>query len=125
MPGLKSTTGINAKAKLDFRPTADDSAQLSFTRTAPRLTPQGSISAINVANFGYKRALTASLSAVATISDLFSGQRYRRVAVTPQFTQVYERTVEGRIAFFGLIYSFGVTQKEKEKEPSFEYDSGA
>jgi outer membrane receptor for ferrienterochelin and colicin len=120
VPGLRSTTGVNAKAKLDYRPTAADSAQITFTRTDKRLTPQGSISAINVVNLGYKRALTPALSAVATVSDLFSGQRYQRVALTPLFTQVYRRSVEGRVAFVGVIYSFGGTKKDS----NFEFDSG-
>lgn len=120
--GLKSTTGLNAKAKLDYRPTVRDSAQITFTRTDKRLTPQGSISAINIVNLGYKRALTPSLSAVATVSDLFSGQRYQRTSITPSFTQVYRRSVEGRVAFVGLAFSFGVVKNEQQ--PSFDYDSG-
>jgi len=119
---LQSTTGLNAKAKLDYRPTARGSAQVIFTRTDKRLTPQGRISAINIVNLGYKHALTSALSAVATVSDLFSGQRYRRSLSTPALTQVYERSVVGRIAFVGVIYTIGVTKKEKE---NFEYESGA
>ncbi len=122
IPGLRSTTGLNLKARLDFRPTADDSAQLIFTRTDKRLTPQGSVSAVNIVNLGYKHALTSALSAVATVSDLFSGQRYQRVASTPLFVQIYQRRVEGRIVFVGLTYSFGVTKKEKQ--PGFEFESG-
>ncbi len=122
VPGLKSTTGINAKAKLDFRPTADESAQLTFSRTDKRLTPQGSVSAINIVNLGYKHALSSAVSAVATISDLFDGQRYQRFASTPTVTQVYERSVAGRVAFVGLTYTIGVTKKEKE--PTFDYQSG-
>jgi hypothetical protein len=38
-------------------------------------------------------------------------------------TQVYERSVVGRVLWFGLTYTTGVTKKEKE--PNFEYDSGA
>lgn len=121
--GLKSTTGLNAKAKLDYRPTGRDSAQITFTRTDKRLTPQGSISAIDIVNLGYKRALTPTLSAVATVSDLFSGQRYQRTSITPVLTQVYRRSVEGRVAFVGLTFSFGVVKKEQE--PSFDYDSGS
>src|SRR5262249_16791189 len=60
--GLRETTGINAKVKLGYEPTAADSAQIAFTRTDKRLTPQGNISAINVVNIGYKRALTRALS---------------------------------------------------------------
>jgi outer membrane receptor protein involved in Fe transport len=122
-PGLKSTTGLNVKAKLDYRPTAADSAQIIFTRTDKRLTPQGSVSAINIVNLGYKHTLTPTLAAVATISDLFDGQRYQRNASTPTLTLVYERSVVGRVAWVGLTYTIGVTKKEKE--PNFEYDSGA
>ena len=53
----------------------------------------------------------------------FDGQRYQRNASTPTLTQVYERSVVGRIVWFGLAYTIGVTKKEKE--PNFEYDSGA
>ena len=121
-PGLKSTTGLNLKAKLDYRPTAADSAQIIFTRTDKRLTPQGSVSAINIVNLGYKHALTPAFSAVATVSDLFNGQRYQRNASTPTLTQVYERSVVGRVVWVGLTYTLGV--KKKEKEPNFEYDTG-
>ena len=119
--GLESTTGVNLKAKLDFRPTAADSAQITFTRTDKRLTPQGSVSAINLVNVGYKHALMAGLAAVVTVSDVFNGQRYQRNASTPTLTQVYERSVAGRVAWFGLTYTIGVSKKEKE--PNFEYDS--
>jgi len=121
-PGLKSTTGVNLKAKLDYRPTAADSAQIIFTRTDKRLTPQGSVSATNIVNLGYKHALMPALSAVATVSDLFNGQRYQRYASTPTLTQIYERSVVGRVAWLGLTYTIGVTKKGKE--PNFEYDSG-
>ena len=120
--GLKSTTGLNLKAKLDYRPVADDSAQLSFTRTDQRLTPQGEITATSVVNLGYKHAVTAALAAVVTVSDLFNGQHFQRIAVTPLFTQVYQRSIEGRIVFVGLTYTVGGTKKEKQ--PSFDFDSG-
>jgi outer membrane receptor protein involved in Fe transport len=122
-PGLKSTTGINLKAKLDYRPTALDSAQIVFTRTDKRLTPQGSVSAINIVNLGYKHTLTPALSAVLTISDLFNGQHFQRSVSTPTLVEVYERRVQGRIAWFGLTYAVGSAKKSKES--NFEYDSGA
>ncbi len=119
-PGLKSTAGLNVKAKLDFHPTATDSAQFTFTRTDKRLTPQGNLSAINIVNLGYKRALTQALSFSATISDLFNGQHYQRSVSTPTLTQVYERSIAGRVAWLGLTYTIGVAKKEKES--GFEYD---
>lgn len=117
-----SHTGLNAKAKLDFRATEDDSLQLGVTRTDKRLTPQGSVSAVNVVNLGYKHTLTSALSAVATVSDLLDGQRSERTAFAPGLTQVYERNVVGRIAFVGLVYRVGVMRGEKQS--NFEYDSG-
>jgi outer membrane receptor protein involved in Fe transport len=117
--GLQSTTGLNGKFKLDLRPTSDDSAQMTLTRTDKRLTPQGYAAAINLVNLGYKRQLRTDLSAVATLSDIFDGQRLQRFATTPAFTQVYRRTVRGRILNLGLVYSFG---GKKDKQPGFEYD---
>ena len=120
MAGLQSTVGLNAKVKLDYRPTADDSAQITATRTDKRLTPQGYVSAINIVNFGYKRQLLTDLTAVITLSDAFDGQRYRRFAASPSFTQEYQRTVLGRVLYIGFVYSFGSAKKDKQS--NFEYD---
>ena len=121
-PGLRSTTGINLKTKLDFHPTSRDSLQLNFTRTDKRLTAQGLVSAINLVNLGYKRSLTPKLSLVATVSDLFNGQRFERYTSTPVLTQDYRRAVAGRIAFVGVVYAFGLNKKESQ--PGFDYDQG-
>jgi outer membrane receptor for ferrienterochelin and colicin len=118
--GLASTTGLNAKIKLDYRPTAADAAQITMTRTDKRLTAQGYAHAINIVNLGYRHQMQADLTAVVTLSDLFNGQRYERSAVTPTFTANYLRYVRGRIVYFGLVYAFGSSRKEKQ--PSFEYD---
>lgn len=119
--GLRTTSGLNAKLKLDYRPTARDSAQVTVNRQDRRLTPQGYVGAVNVVNLGYRRALGARLTAVATLSDAFNGQRYRRIAVTPSFTQVYERRVLGRVLYVGLVQTFGTARKEKPA--SFDYDN--
>ncbi len=120
---MKSTTGVNLKAKLDYWPTVRDSAQLTLTRTDKQLTPQGSISAINIVNLGYKHNFSAALSAVGMVSDLFNGQRFRRIVSTAAVTQVYERRTQGRVAFIGLSYAFGVSYREKASP--FDYDSGS
>lgn len=118
--GLQSTTGLNAKLKLDYRPTAVDSTQLTFTRTDKRLTPQGYVGAINIVNLGYKRQLRKSLTAIVTASDLFNGQRVERTATTPAFTQRYVREIRGRVIYVGLVYTFGTAAKEKPA--NFDYD---
>lgn len=118
--GLQSTTGVNAKVKLDYRPTTNDSAQITLTRSDKRLTPQGFVSAVNLVNLGYKRQVRPDLTALMTVTDLFNGQRFRRFTATPTFTEEYERTVVGRVFYIGLAYSFGSTRKDKQ--PNFEYD---
>jgi outer membrane receptor protein involved in Fe transport len=118
--GLQSTTGLNAKLKLDYRPMAADSAQISVTRTDKRLTPQGYVSAINIVNLGYKHQLKSDLTEVVTVSDVFNGQRFQRFATSPTFTEEYRRTVRGRVLYVGFVYSFGTTKNDKQ--PNFEYD---
>jgi outer membrane receptor protein involved in Fe transport len=120
-PGLKSTTGLNLKASLDWRPTKADTAQISFSRADKRLTPQGFVDAINLVNLGYRRQLRPDLAAVVTVTDLFDGQRFQRLIVTPQLRDDYLRNQYGRIAFVGLVYTFG--GQGKAKPSAFDYQS--
>jgi outer membrane receptor protein involved in Fe transport len=119
-PGLQSTTGINAKVKLDYRPSPGDTVQVTATRTDKRLTPQGYVDAINIVNAGYKHRVKKDLMLVATVSDLFNGQRYHRYATTPTFVQDYVRVTRGRVLYMGLVYSFG--SRKKDSDANFEYD---
>ena len=118
--GLKSTTGINAKASLDYHPTAADTAQISFSRSDKRLTPQGYVSAIDLVNVGFRHQIHPNLSAVITVSDLFDGQVLRRFVGTPTLTDRYQREQVGRIAYLGIVYAFGAPKKNKAN--GFDYD---
>jgi len=91
-----------------------------LTRTDKRLTPQGYVSAIDIVNLGYRHRLGARLTLVATLSDAFYGQRFRQVEVTPTFTQDYSRFVYGRVAFAGIVASFGASAKDRPA--SFDYE---
>jgi outer membrane receptor for ferrienterochelin and colicin len=117
--GLQSTNGLNAKLKLDYRTTTDGALEVTATRTDKVLTPQGNVSAINIVNLGYKHQLRPDLSAIATLSDVFDGQRFRRYTAAPDFTQQYERDTRGRILYLGLVYSAGA---RKGKQPKIEYE---
>jgi len=117
---LSSTTGINLKASLDYRPSAIDTAQISFNRTDKQLTPQGTIAAINLVNMGYKRQLNSNLALVVTVSDVFNGQRSIRTVNTPTLQETYNRFQYGRIAYVGFNYAFGASKKSKSD--GFEYD---
>ena len=112
--GLQTTTGVNGKLKLDYRPTSIDSAQLIVTRTDKRLTPQGYVSAINVVNLGYRHALQPALTATVTVSDIFNGRRNERIEITPAFRADYVRFVQGRVVYVGVVYSFGSTTNDKQ-----------
>jgi outer membrane receptor protein involved in Fe transport len=119
-PGLRSTAGINLKASLDYRPTPLDTAQISVSRTDKRLTPQGFVSAIDLVNLGYKRQLRPDLTLVVTVSDVLDGQKFRRITTAPQLSDDYLRHQIGRIAYVGLVYTFGAPAKAKPT--GFDYD---
>jgi outer membrane receptor protein involved in Fe transport len=118
--GLRSTVGFNAKASLDWRATGNDTAQISFSRSDRRLTPQGYIGAINLVNLGYRRQLSPSLTAVVTLSDALGGQTFRRYVVTPTLNDAYSRRQVGGIVYVGLVYAFGGSKKAKPA--AFDYD---
>ena len=111
--GLRATLGLNTKASLDYRPTRDDTVQISFSRSDGALTPQGSTRAINLLNLGYRRQVSPSLALVATLSDAFNGQAFHRVLVTPTLSDDYQRRQLGQVAYIGLVYAFGASKKAK------------
>jgi hypothetical protein len=117
---LKSTLGLNIKTSLDYKPTSEDAAQISLSRSDKRLTPQGFVDAINLVNLGYKRQIGSNLSAVVTVSDALNGQRFRRIVLTPALRDNYLRYQLGQIAYVGLVYTFGAPKKSKAS--GFEYD---
>jgi outer membrane receptor protein involved in Fe transport len=118
--GLKSTTGFNLKASLDWRPTSTDTAQVSLSRSDRRLTPQGSVAAINLVNLGFKHQLRPDLAAVVTVTDAFDGQKQHRLITTPQLRDDYFRHQFGRLAYVGLVYTFGGPTKAKSE--GFDYE---
>ena len=113
-PGLQSTVGVNGKANIEYHPTTRDTAQIALTRSDKRLTPQGYVAAVNQVNFAYRRQLSDSWVALLTVSDLFNGQRYRRVVDIGSLTNVYERQIAGRLIYVGFTCSFGSNPKNSD-----------
>lgn len=111
--GLRSTTGLNGKANLDYRASAFDTIQFSVTHSARRLTPQGSIEAVNQVNAGYKRQIRYNLLAVATVTDIFDGQVSRRVTQTSTFSDITQQHLQGRAVSLGVVYNFGWRKARK------------
>jgi hypothetical protein len=71
-------------------------------------------------NVGYRHQLKPDLAGILTLSDAFNGQRNERFHSTSAFTGTYLRAVQGRVIYFGLIYSFG--SATHGKPAGFEYD---
>jgi len=105
--GLRSTRGVNLKASLDWKPTATDTWQVSFSRADRRLTPQGYVDAIDLVNLGVEHKLRPNLSLIATVSDALNGQVYSRVLTAPGLTDRYQRRQAGRIALVSLVWRYG------------------
>jgi outer membrane receptor protein involved in Fe transport len=118
-PGLRSTVGVNLKGSVEYRPTSHDTFQVSLSRTDRRLTPQGSVDAIDLVNIGYRRQVRPDLAIVVTASDVLDGQRFRRFETTPTLTDAYQRYQFGQIAYVGVVYTFGGSAKPKPA--SFDY----
>ena len=118
--GLRSATGLNLKASLDYRPTKIDAAQVSFSRSDRRLTAQGSVGPVNILNLGYRRQMAPRLALVSTYSDALNGQNTHRRLTTPVLSDDYQRLQRGRILYVGLTYAFGAPKTSKPQ--SFEYE---
>ncbi len=114
--GLESTAGVNFKAEGDYRLTRDDFAQITFSRTDQRLTPQGTLGAVNLLNVGFKHEFNTSVYLVATISDLLNGQGLHRVVSSPALEDNYLRLQYGRIFYVGIVYGFGAPLGKKADE---------
>ena len=119
-PGLRTTTGVNGKLKLDYHPIPAGTAQLLVSRTDKVLTPEGYVGAINIVNAGYRHRLSRHLTATLTVSDVFNGQKLQRVAATPAFTQLYLREIRGRVVWVGAVYAFGASGDDTGAK--FDYD---
>ncbi|MBL6936317.1 MAG: TonB-dependent receptor [Alphaproteobacteria bacterium] len=119
-PNLQTTQGINLKAAVDYRLTADDTFQITFSRTAGRLTPQGTLGPVDVLNVGFKHNIDLQTTLVATLSDLLNGQGLHRVVSTPTLQDAYLRLPYGRILFVGIVYGLGEPLNKKAQE--IDYD---
>ena len=118
--GLASTAGVNFKAEGDYRITAADFFQTTFSHTAERLTAQGTLGSVDVLNVGFKHQIDAGTFLVASVSDLLTGQGLHRVVGTQQLQDNYERLQYGRIFYVGIVYGFGGPLSKKVGEINYD-----
>ena len=124
-PGLpdRSGTSLSTKASFDFKATGSDTWQVAYANYGKHLTPQGSFVPVGAINLGYRHQIDAKRSMVATVSDLFDTQMWRRYTVTPTLNETYERKPLGRMLYVGFVYQLGSGGKKPKRE-GFDYDSG-
>jgi outer membrane receptor protein involved in Fe transport len=105
--GIRSITGISAKAGLDYKFAPADLIQVSANYNGRRLTPQGYRLPSATANLGYRHKFRSGLSAVLTVSDVFNSQRERGVIETPTLIDRTTRRNTRRIVSLALSMPFG------------------
>ena len=118
--GTRSTIGASGKASLDFQASASDHWQISEAYSGKRLTSQGYVLPVSTTNIGYRHQFSPKLAAVATLSDIFNSQQQKRLFITPTFTETYQRHQFGRLAYVGLVYTFGSLKKAKDSDFTYE-----
>lgn len=117
-PRLRSSSGVNAKIKIGYKPTERDSAQVSLNRADSRSTAQGYERSLTVVNLGYRRRLRPKFYALVTVSNAFDGQRTESVVLTPDFAGQLVRAIRGPIIYVGLDWS---SAAQARSEPEFDY----
>ena len=116
----RSTFSGSAKTTIDYKPTNDVSFQIGANYSGRRLTPQGYVLPTWAMNFGYRRQLNDKLALVLTLSDLLDTQIQHRRIETLTLRDDYRRTSGGRVAYLGLVYTFG--DAKKPKSDKFDYE---
>ncbi len=124
-----SNLGYNVKSSawswsgtfsFNFNITKTTMFQLNSNYRSLRLTPQGKSDPSYSVNLGMRQDLfNERVSLILTVSDIFNSMKFKNTLDTPGLYDNSVRARDGRIAFFGVTYHFGKTDKKKEK---MEYD---
>jgi outer membrane receptor protein involved in Fe transport len=122
--GNRSTYAWMAKLNASYRATKTTMIQFNTNYNARRLTAQGYRMPNIVANFGLKHDLAdKKTSLIFTLSDVFDSMHERTVIDTPTLHDDVTRRRSARLAYVGIIYTFG-QGKKKEKDDSLPFDNG-
>lgn len=116
--GTRSGTTLSGRANLSWQATPKDFLQINAFTSGKRLTPQGSRSAIQMVNLGYRRKMNDKLSFVVTAQDVLDSFKDDTIIDTPLLRDRTERRPQVRAVFFGFTYLFG---GGKQREPGFDF----
>lgn len=116
--GTRSGTTLSGRANLNWQVTPKDFLQINAFTSGKRLTPQGSRSAIQMVNLGYRRKMNDTLSFVVTANDVLDSFKDDTVIDTPLLRDRIERRPQVRAVFIGFTWLFG---GGKQREPGFDF----
>jgi outer membrane receptor protein involved in Fe transport len=118
--GRRSAFAAGGRGSLTWQATPKDTFQLSAQLNAKRLTPQG----YNDPNFltflGYRHKFSDSLSAVATVQDVFGSFTFRQVIDTPTLRERNTGAPGIQAVFVGLTWNFGAPNK-RPRDQGFDF----
>jgi outer membrane receptor protein involved in Fe transport len=123
IPGGVDRSGdvVSGRLSLNWQPTRSDFVQLSGVWTGEQLVAQGRREGATLINLGYRRKLTDAVALNLTVRDLLDQSSDLSILDTPLFRDRTERTLEGRIAFVGLTWTFG--GQSRQQEPAFDFSA--
>ena len=116
--GTRSGTTLSGRGNVSWQVTPKDFLQINAFTSGKRLTPQGSRSAIQMVNLGYRRKVNDKLSFVVTANDVLDSFKDDTIIDTPLLRDRTERRPKVRAVFIGFTYLFG---GGKQREPGFDF----
>jgi outer membrane receptor protein involved in Fe transport len=118
-------SGINwdIKGGIDWQATPADFLQFNAHYSGKQHFAQGYSEPTMSGDFGLKHTFGDGLSAVASLNNLFNSWSRTTVLDSPGLYQVGHQTVQGRVYWLGLVYSFGGA-KDTEQPAGGETDAG-
>lgn len=99
-------------------------AQINANYQSARVTPQGNYEPSFAVNIGLRqRFWDDKFTVVFTMADVFKSVRREMRLDTPLLRQTVVNTRDARVAFLGLTYHFGTSERKKEDD-GLRYDNG-
>ncbi len=113
----RSTFAWDAKLNASWDVTKATLIQCNSNYTAKRLTAQGYRYPTKVVNVGLRHNFAdKKTSFIFTLSDVFNSLNERTHITTPDLSRDISRRRSTRIAYLGLIYTFGKPAKKPKKD---------
>jgi hypothetical protein len=132
IPGVGFTperegTSIGGRLNLNWQVTDKDFLQMNANVIGRRLQPQGFSEPTGTLNLGYRRKVNEKFNILLTAQDVLDTFKQEVVIDTPVLRDRVVRTGigGGRGFFVGFSYSFSEGPPRRQREPGFEFDTGA